>query len=50
MRVSQALDLGCHTMIHLNRLELRELLIYRQSLILLRLQDGLDPSAPNGTI
>jgi hypothetical protein len=50
MRVSRALNLGCHPTIHLNRLELREQLVYHQSLILLRLQDGLDLSTPNGMI
>jgi hypothetical protein len=30
MTVSQALNLGCHTPIHLSRLELREQLVHRQ--------------------
>jgi hypothetical protein len=35
MRVSRALELGCHAPIHLSRLELREQLVHRQSVILL---------------
>jgi hypothetical protein len=50
MGISQALNTGCHTTIHLNRLQFREQLVYRQSLILLILENGLDLSVPNGTI
>jgi hypothetical protein len=44
MRVSRALNLGCHAPIHLIRLELREQLIHSQSIILLRLNNGLELS------
>jgi hypothetical protein len=50
MRVSRALNLGCHTPIHLSRLELREQLVHCQGLTLLRLYNGLKLSAPNRTI
>jgi hypothetical protein len=35
MRVSRALNLGCHAPIHLSRLELREQLVHGHSVILL---------------
>jgi hypothetical protein len=37
-------------LIHLNRLELREQLVHGQSVILLRLHNGLELSASNCTI
>jgi hypothetical protein len=37
MRVSQALNLGCHAPIHLSRLELREQLVHGQSMSTLAL-------------
>jgi hypothetical protein len=50
MRVSRALELGSHAPIHLRRLELREQLVHRQSVILLLLHNGLELSAPNCAI
>jgi hypothetical protein len=50
MRVSRALNLGLHAPIHLNRLELREQLVHSQSVILLRLYNGLKLSASKLTI
>jgi hypothetical protein len=50
MGVSRTLNLGCHTPIHLNRLELREQLVHRQGVILLRLYNGFKLSDPNLTI
>jgi hypothetical protein len=50
MRVSRALNLGCHTTIHLSRLELQEQLVHSQSVILLRLYNGIELSALNRTI
>jgi hypothetical protein len=50
MRVSRALNLGCHASIHLSQLELREQLVHSQSVILLRLHNGLELSASNRTI
>jgi hypothetical protein len=50
MRVSRALNLGCHTPIHLSRLELREQLVHHQGVILLKLYNGLELYAPNRTI
>jgi hypothetical protein len=49
--VSQrALNLGCHTPIDLNRLELREQLVHSQSVILLGPYNGLELSASNRMI
>jgi hypothetical protein len=50
MRVSRALDIGCHAPIHFSRLELGEQLVHGQDIILLRLNYGLELSAPNRTI
>jgi hypothetical protein len=50
MRVSRALNLGCHTLVHLSRLELREQHVHHQGVILLRLYNGLELSASNRTI
>jgi hypothetical protein len=35
MRISRSLELGSHAPIHLSRLELREQLVHRQSVLLL---------------
>jgi hypothetical protein len=50
MRVSRALNLGCHAPIHLSRLELREQLVHHQGVILLRLHNSLKLFAPKCTI
>jgi hypothetical protein len=50
MGVSRALKMGCQTMINLNRLELREQLVHRQSGVLLELKNGLDLSISHYTI
>ena len=50
MRISRALDLGCHTTVQLSRLELREQLVHRQGVILLGLNNSLKLPVPYGTI
>jgi hypothetical protein len=50
MAISRTLELGCHAPIHLSRLELREQLVHRQNVILLRLDNGLELSALDCTI
>jgi hypothetical protein len=47
MGINWALKTGYHTTIHLGLLELREQLVHRQSVILLRLKNGLGLSIPN---
>jgi hypothetical protein len=46
MRVSQTFNLGCHTLVHLSRLELREQLVHGQGVILLRLIKCKSLTAP----
>jgi hypothetical protein len=50
MRVNWALNLGFHAPFHLSRLDLREQLLHSPNVILLRLHNGLELSAPNRMI